>query len=140
VGAVPGVSSASLAASVPLLGMSRRATVIEGYQPQPGEDTETACNIVGPRFFDMMRITVLPGRAVTEADRSDAPPVVVNDAFCVEVLAEHLSPLKSTAYARSGTGDDPARTFVGHLTPGPCRRGSRIDAARRSSRLATEPR
>ncbi len=83
VGGVPGVSSASLAANVPLgLGVSRRVTVIDGYRPQPGEDTETAYNVVGPRYFDTLRIALLRGRSFTEADGPDASPVViVNDAF-----------------------------------------------------------
>jgi putative ABC transport system permease protein len=84
VGGVPGVSSVSLAANAPLGpgGSPRRATVIEGYQPQPGEDTETAYNIVGPRYFDTMRITLRRGRSFTDADGPNAPPVViVNDAF-----------------------------------------------------------
>jgi ABC-type antimicrobial peptide transport system permease subunit len=83
VGAVPGVSSASLAANVPLgLGVSRRVTVIDGYRRQPGEDTETAYNVVGPRYFDTLRIALLRGRSFTEADGPDASPVViVNDAF-----------------------------------------------------------
>jgi len=81
--AVPGVQAASLAASVPLgLGGSRRGTKIEGYQPQPGEDTETSYNIVGPQYFETMRIPVVRGRSFTAADRQGSTPVVVvNDAF-----------------------------------------------------------
>ncbi len=57
-------------------------TAIEGYQPQPGEDTETAYNVVAPQYFETMRIPLLRGRSFTEADRAGAPPVViVNDAF-----------------------------------------------------------
>jgi predicted permease len=83
VSALPNVESVSLAASVPLgIGGSRRATTIEGYQPQPGEDTETAYNVVSPRYFETMGIPVARGRAFTDADRAGAPPVViVNDAF-----------------------------------------------------------
>ncbi len=83
VATVPGVRSATLAQSVPLgLGGSRRGTSIEGYQTQLGEDTETAYNVVAPRYFETMRIPLLRGRAFTEADRAGAPPVViVNDAF-----------------------------------------------------------
>ena len=81
--AVPGVRSATLAQSVPLgIGGSRRGTSIEGYQPQPGEDIETAYNVVAPQYFETMRIPLIRGRAFTEADRVGAPPVViVNDAF-----------------------------------------------------------
>src|SRR6185436_1343497 len=81
--AVPGVQAASLAASVPLgLGGSRRGTKIEGYQPQPGEDTETSYNIVGPQYFETMGIPMVRGRSFTAADRQGSTPVVVvNDAF-----------------------------------------------------------
>jgi predicted permease len=83
VAAVPGVQSATLAESVPLsIGGSRRGTAIEGYQPQPGEDTETAYNVVAPRYFETMRIPMVRGRSFTDADRAGAPPVViVNEAF-----------------------------------------------------------
>jgi len=83
VSALPAVRSATLAESVALgIGGSRRGTAIEGYRPQPGEDTETAYNIVAPRYFETMRIPILRGRSFTDADRSGAPPVViVNEAF-----------------------------------------------------------
>jgi len=83
VAAVPGVQSATLAESVPLsIGGSRRGTAIEGYQAQPGEDTETSYNVVGPQYFETMRIPMVRGRAFTDADRAGAPPVViVNEAF-----------------------------------------------------------
>jgi predicted permease len=83
VAAVPGVQSATLAESVPLyLFGSRRGTAVEGYQAQPGEDLETAYNIVAPRYFETLRVPMLRGRTFTEADRAGAPPVViVNDAF-----------------------------------------------------------
>ena len=83
VSALPGVQSATLAESVPLgIGGSRRGTAIEGYRPQPGEDTETAYNVVAPRYFETMRIPILRGRSFSDADRSGAPPVViVNEAF-----------------------------------------------------------
>ena len=81
--ALPGIEEASLAASVPLgIGGSRRGTVIEGYQPQPGEDTETAYNVVSPRYFETMRIALVRGRSFTDADRAGVLPVViVNEAF-----------------------------------------------------------
>ena len=93
VAAVPGAQSATLAESVPLsIGGSRRGTAIEGYQPQPGEDTETAYNVVAPRYFETMRIPMVRGRSFTDADRAGAPPVViVNEAFARPLLAERRS-------------------------------------------------
>jgi predicted permease len=81
--AVPGVRAASLAESMPLgLGGSRRGTAIEGYQPQPGEDTETSFNVVGPQYFETMGIPLVRGRSFTDGDRRGSPPVViVNEAF-----------------------------------------------------------
>jgi putative ABC transport system permease protein len=83
VSAMPGVRSATLAASLPLgFGGSRRGTIIEGYKPQPGEDTETSFNVVGPSYFETMRVPILRGRTITDRDRPGAPlVVVVNEAF-----------------------------------------------------------
>jgi predicted permease len=80
---VPGVRSASLAMTVPLgLMGSRRGTIVEGYQPQPGEDMEMAWNVVAPQYFETMRIPIVRGRSFTDADRADSLPVViVNETF-----------------------------------------------------------
>jgi predicted permease len=112
---VPGVQSAALAESVPLgFGGSRRGTAIEGYQPQPGEDTETAYNVVGPRYFETMRMPIVRGRSFTEADRSGAPPVViVNEAFARRYWP-NADPLGKRLSANGREG--PFREVVG-ITP-----------------------
>lgn len=81
--AMGNVQSASFATTVPLNLMgSRRGTVIEGYQPRRGEDTETAYNVVAPQYFDTMQIPIVRGRPFSEDDGPGAPPVIiVNDAF-----------------------------------------------------------
>lgn len=83
VAVLPSVESVSLAARLPLgLGGARRGTAIEGYEPRPGEDTETAYNIVAPEYFEIMRIPIARGRSFTAADRPGAPLVIiVNEAF-----------------------------------------------------------
>jgi predicted permease len=81
--ALPQVESATLAESVPLsLSGSRMSTVIEGYEPRPGEDMEYHFNKVAPRYFETMSIPVVAGREFGAADREGAPGVViVNETF-----------------------------------------------------------
>jgi predicted permease len=112
VAAVPGVQSATLAESVPLsIGGSRRGTAIEGYQPQPGEDTETSYNVVGPQYFETMRIPLLRGRSFTDADRAGAPPVViVNEAFARRYWP-NADPIGKRLSANGSSG--PFREVVG---------------------------
>jgi predicted permease len=112
VAAVPGVQSATLAESVPLsIGGSRRGTAIEGYQPQPGEDTETAYNVVAPRYFETMRIPMVRGRSFTDADRAGAPPVViVNEAFARRYWP-NADPIGKRLSANGSSG--PFREVVG---------------------------
>ncbi len=80
---LPGVTGVALASSVPLgLGGSRTGTSVEGYQPASGEDMEFHFNVVGPDYFRLLRVPILRGRPLTDADRAGAPnAVVVNEAF-----------------------------------------------------------
>jgi predicted permease len=83
VAALPGVSAATLAQKIPLSGDSgRRRAGVEGYEPQPGEDMEFHNNVVGPSYFEVMRVPLVSGRAFTANDRDGAPQVaVVNETF-----------------------------------------------------------
>ena len=80
---LPGVSSATFADRVPLTpGGQRTNVLVEGYQPQPGEDIEHHFATVGPDYFDVVRIPIIRGRGFTDTDREGAPGVlVVNEAF-----------------------------------------------------------
>src|ERR1043165_9082507 len=79
--AIPGVSGASLAISVPLSGSWRSAFHVEG-QATTGSDLACDYNIVGPRYFESTGIALLKGRDFTEQDGPNSPSVViVNEEF-----------------------------------------------------------
>jgi predicted permease len=81
---VPGVEAAGLAAALPLdpHAQSRRRVYVPGYTEQPGEDMEVHLGVVGPGYFDALRIPILRGRGFGPADVAEAPGVVmVNEAF-----------------------------------------------------------
>jgi predicted permease len=107
--ALPGVQAVSLAQSTPLgLDYSRRGVSVEGYQPKPGEDLEFGINIVGPRYFDVMRIPMVRGREFAEQDRAGSLPVaIVNESF-----ARYFWPGDDPIGKRIGTGDQ-MRVVVG---------------------------
>lgn len=83
VAGLPGVSGVTLARNVPLSGDGgRRGAGIERYEPRPGEDMELNFNVVGPEYFQVMRVPLVQGRAFTPDDRDGAPQVaVVNETF-----------------------------------------------------------
>jgi len=76
---LPGVQSASLAASVPMgyydLGTALR---IEGYQvPAVEREPYAAYNSVSPGYFETMRIHLLRGREFLDSDAENSPPVAI---------------------------------------------------------------
>jgi predicted permease len=83
VAGLPGVLGVTVARGVPLSGDGgRRFARIDGYEPRQGEDMEFNFNVVGPEYFDVMRVPLVRGRGFSAADREGAPEVaVVNESF-----------------------------------------------------------
>jgi predicted permease len=78
IGSLPGVQAVSLSTVVPISGGGqRRNIVLEGYQPQPNEDTELNTNVIGPNFFNAMGIPIVAGRDFNVHDKEGSPPVVI---------------------------------------------------------------
>jgi len=77
-GSLPGVQSATLSMVIPLSGGgNRRMITLEGYEPQPNEDTELNTNTIGPNYFSTMGIPIVAGRDFDKQDREGGPLVVI---------------------------------------------------------------
>jgi predicted permease len=79
---LPGVEAASVARVVPLsLNTMESQYQQEGSAPD-SHGVDSHFNVVGPRYFEVMRIPLLAGREVLPSDGADAPRVVVvNETF-----------------------------------------------------------
>jgi predicted permease len=78
IGSLPGVQAVTLSAVVPISGGGERRNItLEGYQPQPNEDTELNTNVVGPNYFNTMGIPFVAGRDFNTQDREGGPLVVI---------------------------------------------------------------
>jgi predicted permease len=77
--ALPGVQSASLTSFLPLAGSSgSRSFKIEGRPPfEPGKEPSAQDNLISHDYFRTMGIEMRAGRAFTEQDGAEAPPVVI---------------------------------------------------------------
>jgi putative ABC transport system permease protein len=111
-GSLPGVQSAGVARSLPVLGSGWTSGYIVRDQPTPaGADRPSASfNPVSGDYFRTMQIRLLEGRPFGEQDREDAPRVVV----VTRAFARRHWP-DGTAIGRqvSQGGDAPWRTVVG---------------------------
>ncbi len=78
IGSLPGVKSVSLTRIAPISGGGqRRGIQLEGYQPQPNEDTELNTNVIGLNYFNTMGIPLVAGRDFSAQDREGSPLVVI---------------------------------------------------------------
>jgi putative ABC transport system permease protein len=116
--AVPGVISASAAASLPLTGDNIASSFEIGGQPTPVGSRPTAdFNAVEPGYFRTLHIPLLAGRDFTERDDLSSTPVVVIN----RTLAERFFPGKNPIgkHVRPGIGNGympgklPMREIVG---------------------------
>lgn len=82
--ALPGVKSASLSAVVPFQPVQMGRDVFpDGYQAPKGQPTISVSNdVVGEKYFDLMKIDIVSGRAFTLDDKADTTRVaIVNQEF-----------------------------------------------------------
>jgi putative ABC transport system permease protein len=79
---VPGVESAALVRAFPLTGNGESTSIIaaDGERPLPGQAPSAQVNTVTPGYFATMRIPIVGGRDIEDADRADAPRAIVVNA------------------------------------------------------------
>jgi putative ABC transport system permease protein len=110
--AIPGVTSVGAANQLPLTGQGNSSTfTIIGATPfPPGQAPGASLITVTPGYFETMGIPILRGRAITEDDGPNAPPVlVVSESFVRQHMA-HENPLGKKIDLGEGSGE---RTIVG---------------------------
>jgi predicted permease len=108
---LPGIQSASLASSLPLVGPTRTFTgvEIEGRPPyERGKEPFFDANFISPQYFQTMGIQVRAGRPFTSQDGAKAPPVVIIN----ETLARRFFPNEDPIGHRFLWGSTP-KTIVG---------------------------
>lgn len=95
---VPGVRSATLAQTVPLVTSGRlKGTIIpEGRPPADSDNLLTGISIVGPRYFETLGIPLKEGRVFDSTDRQGSRPVAVINA----TMARELWPGESAVGKR----------------------------------------
>jgi len=88
--ALPGVRSAAFVMSLPILGANWGApfTLADKPVPPPGQLPYAAFIPISANYFEAMGIRLLAGRAFSEAEMNDTPPVAVIN----ELLARNLWP------------------------------------------------
>lgn len=81
--ALPGVNHASVTTSSPFSGnIDGRRLSVPGFEPRDLDDATIQTNLVGPGYFDTLRLPILRGRAIDARDRPGTPAVaVVSESF-----------------------------------------------------------
>jgi predicted permease len=80
----PGITAVTYAQTVPLSfsGQWWEPVEVEGYVPGPSENMKIDRNVVGPGFFNMLRIPLVEGRDFTDRDdEKSAPVMIVSQTF-----------------------------------------------------------
>ncbi|HXT41235.1 MAG TPA: ABC transporter permease [Candidatus Angelobacter sp.] len=89
VSSLPGVRCASLSGAGLLSGNTVRTRFsVDGYTPQPDEKMQVTAVVVGPRFFETLRIPLLRGRELATADVSSPPKVVIGESMARRFFGE----------------------------------------------------
>jgi predicted permease len=93
---IPGVSSVSLAATVPFGMVSLGKNVWRADQPITAKAARSQYNIVSPGYFQTMDIPLLRGRAFTESDAPGRTRVAIVDQKLARALWPSGNPIGKT--------------------------------------------
>jgi putative ABC transport system permease protein len=92
---LPGVKSAGASNALPLSG----AEEVDGFEiegrpkPPPGQFQTANFRWVTPNYFRTLQIPVMRGRAFTESDKVDAPPVAIIDESMARLYFSGANPV-----------------------------------------------
>jgi len=91
----PGVTGVSYADTVPLgfYGGNWEPIEVEGYQPDPSENMKIYRNLVGPGYFNVMRIPMVEGRDFTLRDGPQSQDVMIVSEGFVKRFIPHGDPV-----------------------------------------------
>ncbi|HEX6729596.1 MAG TPA: ABC transporter permease [Pyrinomonadaceae bacterium] len=110
IGSLPGVKSVTLTRVIPISGGGQRRSVeLEGYQPEPNEDTELNTNVIGRNYFSTMGIPILQGRDFDAQDKESGPGVLIVN----EELARRYFSGNALGKRIRISSDSPPREIVG---------------------------
>jgi predicted permease len=107
----PGVTSAALNRCTPFGSSCARTTLFRPGQPAtPATAPVIGRHYVSPRYFETLRIPLVAGRALTDADRAGRPPVTVINETAARRFWPGVDPIGQTVWFGSAAGfTDPAR-------------------------------
>ena len=89
---IPSLSAIAVVNNLPLSGVNT-STIFQG---PAGETILTSTRTISPQYFAAMGIPVIAGRAFSDADRSEAPPVAIINQFLARQLFGGRDPLGQT--------------------------------------------
>ncbi|HKS27512.1 MAG TPA: ABC transporter permease [Pyrinomonadaceae bacterium] len=80
---LPGVKGVATVSVIPLTGGNTSRFMAEDRPaPPPGTELEANTRDITPNYFDVMNVPLIRGRAFSEQDKADSPPVaIVNQTF-----------------------------------------------------------
>jgi len=113
-GALPGVTSASMTDCAPLAGRCSISTFILGdvLIPDPARLTPVGIHRVTPDWFSTMRVPLRQGRMFTDGDRINTPKVVIVNETAARRYWPNSSPIGQRVALGQG-GMDSGTTVIG---------------------------
>ena len=108
----PGIRAVAFTSDLPARGGQMHPLTVDGVAYPTEQDHPLARRIViTPRYFDIVDVKPVRGRAFERSDGPDAPPVAIVNQRFVELFFKDRDPLG--ARIKLGADDVPWRTIVG---------------------------